>query len=121
MEFRPWFVRGGRRFLCTYSAKYSTVQFCYTGAVNKYARRTTGTRRDTMETIRELIHGHFKAAHWGAKNTHLLLRSKHIAPKPRIARAPELVLSESWFELSTSHYKPPTSTLQGINHAPQAK
>ena len=41
----------------------STVQFCYTGAVNKYARRTTGTRRDTMETIRELIHGHFKAAH----------------------------------------------------------
>jgi hypothetical protein len=30
---------------------------------------------------------------------HLLLRSKHIAPKPRIARAPELVLNEVSIEL----------------------
>jgi hypothetical protein len=44
--------------------------------------------------MRALIHGHLKAVHWGAKDTHLLLllRSKHIAPKPRIARAPKLVL-----------------------------
>jgi len=49
--------------------------------------RTTGTRR-------ALIHGHLnlKAAHWGDKDTRLLFRSKHIAPKPRIARAPELVI-----------------------------
>jgi len=30
----------------------------------------------------------------GAKNTHLRLRSKHIAPNPRIARAPELVTTK---------------------------
>jgi hypothetical protein len=45
-----------------------------------------------------LIHGHLKAVHWGAKNTHLLLRSKHIAPKPRIARAPELVIVQTVYQ-----------------------
>ena len=51
--------------------------------------RTTGTRR-------ALTHGHLKAVHGGAKNTHLLLRSrsKDIAPKPRIARASELVYAK---------------------------
>ena len=74
--------------------QYSTVQFCCTCAVNTNTRRTTGTRRDTH-------HGHYEGTHQQAsqgralrcycKDTNLLLRSKHIAPKPRIARAPELV------------------------------
>jgi len=80
--------------------QYSTVaQICCTCAVvNKNIRRKTGTRRDTHHGHKECqgtYHGHLKAAHWGAKNTRLLLRSKHIAPKPRIARAPELVFMNS--------------------------
>jgi len=62
-------------------------------AVNKTPgrpRAQEGTR--TTGTTRALIHGHLKAAHWGAKNTHLQLCSKHIAPKPCVAWAPELVL-----------------------------
>jgi hypothetical protein len=35
------------------------------------------------------------------KNTHLLLRSKQIAPKPCIARAPKLPISESNTRLSS--------------------
>jgi len=61
-------------------------------AVNKTPggpRAQEGTR--TTGKTRALTHGHLKAVHWGAKNTHLRLRSKHITPNPRIARAPELV------------------------------
>ena len=85
-------VRGGRRF-------FVSIQYCSTDllymcrcAVNKTPsdpRAQEGTR--TTGNTMALIHGHLKAVHWGAKNTHLLLRSKHIAPKPRTARAPELV------------------------------
>ena len=56
-----------------------------------HARAQEGTR--TTGNMRSLIHGHLKAAHCGAKKTHLLLRSKHIAPKPCIAWAPVLVVS----------------------------
>ena len=70
MEFRPWFVRsfvrGGRRFLCTYvpTVQYSTVQFCCTCAVNKTPggpRAQEGTR--TTGNTRALTHGHLKAVH----------------------------------------------------------
>jgi hypothetical protein len=59
------FVHSGRRFICKLlpttvvlvSVQYrTTVQFCCTCAVNKYTRRTTGTRRDTH-------HGHYKGTH----------------------------------------------------------
>ena len=39
-----------------YLQSCSTVQFCCTCAVNKYTRRTTGTRWDTH-------HGHYKGTH----------------------------------------------------------
>ena len=91
-------VRGGggrRRFLCTYSTVVLTdLLYMCRCAVNKTPgrpRAQEGTR--TTGNTRALTHGHLKAVRWGAKNTHLLLRSKHIAPKPRIARAPELVIS----------------------------
>ena len=91
-------VRGSWSSFFMYLQYCTVVQICCTCAVNKNTRRTTGTRRDegtrTTGTRRALTHGHLKAAHWGAKNTRLLLRSKHIAPNPRIARAPELVWSK---------------------------
>ena len=39
-----------------YLQYYSTVRFCFTRAVNKNTRRTTGTRRDVS-------HGHKKGTH----------------------------------------------------------
>ena len=96
MEFRSYVVRWCPPFFCTY------VQYCSTDllymcrcAVNKTPggpRAQEGTR--TTGNSRELTHEHLKAVHLGAKNTHLLLRSKHIAPRPRIARAPELVVQK---------------------------
>ena len=65
----------------------TVVLICCTCAVNKNTRRATGTRRDTQ-------HGHKKGTHPRASQGRALRcyeRSKHIAPKPRIARAPELV------------------------------
>jgi hypothetical protein len=94
-----WFVRSFVVVVVFYVPtylQYSTVQFCCTCAVNKTPggpRAQEGTR--TTGNTRALTHGHLKAVHWGAKNTHLRLRSKHIAPKPRIARAPELVSTNS--------------------------
>ena len=94
----------GRRFLCTYS---TVLQICCTCAVNKNTWRTTGTRRDegtrTTGTWRALAHGHLKTAHWGSKSKRLLLRSKHIAPKPRIARALELVYYRGQFQLPNTY------------------
>ena len=89
---RSWWSSFFKYLLVQYC---STVQFCCACAVNKYTRRTTGTRWDTN-------HGHYKGTHSRAFQgralkcyehapTALLLRSKHIVPKPRIARAPELV------------------------------
>jgi len=48
---------GGRRFLCTYSTVVCTdLLYMCRCAVNKYTRRTTGTRRDTH-------HGNYKGTH----------------------------------------------------------
>ena len=84
------FVRGScPPFFRTVLQYCTVVQICCTCAVNKNTRRTTGTKRDTHHRHKKGTHP--KAAHWGAKNMHLLLHSKHIAPKPCIARAPEFV------------------------------
>jgi len=95
MEFGgSWFVVRGRRFLCTYYSTYCSTDLLYMCgcAVNKTPggpRAQEGTR--TTGNTRALTHGHLKAVHRCAKNTRQLFHSKHIAPEPRIARAPELV------------------------------
>jgi len=78
-------------FMCLQYCSTDLLYMCRC-AVNKTPgrpRAQEGTR--TTGNTRALTHGHLKAVHWGAKNKHLRLRSKHIAPNPRIARAPELV------------------------------
>ena len=83
-----WFVVRGSWSSFFMHLQYCTVVLiCCTCAVNKNTRRATGTRRDTQ-------HGHKKGTHPRASQGRALRcyeRSKHIAPKPRIARAPELV------------------------------
>jgi len=93
-----WFVVRGSWFVVVVFY-VPTLQYCSTDllymcgcAVNKTPggpRAQEGTR--TTGNTRALTHGHLKAVHRCAKNTRQLFRSKHIAPEPRIARAPELV------------------------------
>ena len=85
---RPFFVL----YYISYCTVHTTVLLYMCSKQN--IRRTTGTRRDTH-------HGQYKGTHPRApqgralrRQEHaptVLLRSKHIAPKPRIARAPEPV------------------------------